>query len=1050
MQLPDILRRRLLGFFIFLATFLTCTINLSNFAAEAATPFRNETERLALLAFKDQISADPYRILSSWNDSLHFCMWSGVTCSRRHPQRITALDLMSQNLAGYLSPHIGNLSFLRNIELSNNSFQGQIPQEISRLRRLRNLHLANNSFIGDIPGNLSQCSELEKLSLNGNNLVGKIPSKLGSLSKLMWLDLYINHLNGHIPPSLGNLSSLTALDISFNDLYGNIPHDLGQLLKLGFLQLVNDQLSGTIPSSLYNLSSLTNFDLGANNLHGTIPPDFGINLPNIQWFSLHNNLLAGPIPYSLGNASRIVHLAFDGNRLRGSVPMNLENLQALLRFNLGDNQLGGEKDDMDFITSLTNCSNLYFLGLADNRFSGVLPSSITNLSSQLTYLLLEQNQISGTIPSGIENLANLNYLTMDENIFTGSIPNHLGKLRKLEVFDLSNNRLSGQIPESFGNLSRLYQLYLHGNDLQGSIPWSLGNCQSLEELILSRNNLNGTIPKQVLYIPPLRTLFVDRNSLIGPFPLDVDGLKNLEILSVSNNELSGGIPSTLGTCTHLERLYMKVNFFQGNIPSSLSSLKGLEVLDLSHNNLSGQIPTYLEELQFLRYLNLSFNDLEGAVPEHRIFQNASALAIQGNRKLCGGITKLGLPPCSKQAPTKHKKTLSLTGIVILVVVVVLSLFLLSYLLARYWVKKNSRKKPPSVSSIGEHFLEVTYAEILKATDDFSSANLIGMGSFGSVYKGVLDQIGLTVAIKVLKLQQRSASKSFIAECKTLKSIQHRNIVKILTVCSSIDFRGNDFKALVFEYMQNGSLDTWLHKDENEQHHLRCLNFIQRLNVAIDVANALDYLHHHCEDPVVHCDLKPSNILLNEDMVAHVGDFGLARVFYKDGGNCSQAQSSSVWIKGSIGYVAPEYGIGGEVSTYGDVYSYGILLLELFTGKRPIDDIFKDNLGLHHFAKMMFPERLIEIVDHRLLVDDNENNSSNEDYNKRRSRMHECLLSLVRIGISCSVEAPKERLEMRDVMLELQGVRDFYLGVSKYQAKHRKVPLSLEGPSSISN
>ncbi|XXG58747.1 hypothetical protein AAC387_Pa04g0981 [Persea americana] len=543
-------------------------------------------------------------------------------------------------------------------------------------------------------------------------------------------------------------------------------------------------------------------------------------------------------------------------------------------------------------------------------------------------------------------------------------------------------------------------------------------------------------------------LFVDRNSLSGPFPLDVDGLKNLEILNISNNELSGGIPSTLGTCTHLERLYMEVNFFQGNIPFSLRTLKGLEELDLSNNNLSGQIPRYLEEFQFLQYLNLSFNDLEGAVPEDKIFKNASAFSIKGNRKLCGGITKLGLPPCSKQAPKKHKKALSLIGIVISGVIVVLSLFLLSYYLAHYWLKKST-KKSPIISSMGERFLEVTYAELLKATDGFSSANLIGVGSFGFVYKGFLDQLGLTAAIKVVKLQQQRASKSFIAECKALRSIRHRNIVKILSVCSSIDFTGNDFKALIFEYMPNGSLDTWLHPNE-EQHNSTHLNFMQRLNVATDVASALDYLHHHCEAPVVHCDLKPSNVLLDEDMVAHVGDFGLARIFSKDVSNCSQTQSYSIGIKGSIGYVAPEYGMGGEVSTYGDVYSYGILLLEMFMGKRPTDDIFKDNLNLHQLAKMAFPERVIEIIDHHLLLQGNENISPNEDYNEVRSRMHECLLSLVRIGISCSVEAPKERLEMQDVMLELQGVRDFYLGVNKYKTKHSKVSLSHEGPSYISN
>ena len=136
---------------------------------------------------------------------------------------------------------------------------------------------------------------------------------------------------------------------------------------------------------------------------------------------------------------------------------------------------------------------------------------------------------------------------------------------------------------------------------------------------------------------------------------------------------------------------------------------------------------------------------------------------------------------------------------------------------------------------------------------------------------------MIVAIKVLKLQQQRASKSFIAESRALRSIQHRNIVKIFTVCSSIDFSGNDFKALVLEYMPNGSLDGWLHPSANELHPLKILNLIQRLNLAIDIACALEYLHNHCRPPIVHCDLKPSNILLDDDMVAHVSDFGLATI-----------------------------------------------------------------------------------------------------------------------------------------------------------------------------
>ena len=191
--------------------------------------------------------------------------------------------------------------------------------------------------------------------------------------------------------------------------------------------------------------------------------------------------------------------------------------------------------------------------------------------------------------------------------------------------------------------------------------------------------------------------------------------------------------------------------------------------------------------------------------------------------------------------------------------------------------------------------------LLKATDGFSSTNLIGVGSFGSVYKGNLGEDGSIVAIKVLNIQRQGASRSFISECDAMKNIRHGNLVKIITSCSSVDFQGNDFKALVYEFMPNGSLENWLHVDLETnvtQVEIRNLNILQRINMAIDVACALDYLHHHCPMPVVHCDLKPSNILFDCDMTAHVGDFGLAKLLSK---LTIPKQSSSIGIRGTIGY-----------------------------------------------------------------------------------------------------------------------------------------------------
>ncbi|XP_058089363.1 probable LRR receptor-like serine/threonine-protein kinase At3g47570 [Magnolia sinica] len=1042
MEFPRSNLRVLWSFILFHAILLSSI----NPCPPSVFTMKNETDRLALLAFKYGISEDPLGILSSWNDSLHFCKWEGVTCSRRHHQRVTILNLTDHSLVGHVSPHIGNLSFLRRIDLSNNKFQGQIPQEIDRLFRLQHLNLSVNSLHGEIPSNLSHCSELITINIMQNQLVGELPAELGSLSKLIFLSVSKNDMRGSIPPSLGNLSSLTTLDLTYNNFDGQIPNQLGQLAGIIFFQIGPNQLSGTIPPSIYNLSSIQVFNVAANRLHGSIPPNLGLAFPHLQWIAAGTNQFTGTLPISLSNASSLEVVDFSSNSFSGHVPLNLGSLSRLYHFNIEKNQLGSrEGDDLSFLTSLTNCTRLKAFGADNNNLEGELPSSIANLSTQLKTLYIGENKIFGIIPKEIDNLVNLSFLDLGGNSMTGTLPDAIGKLNKLQILSLYRNKFSGQIPPSIGNIARLSYLDLYGNDFHGSIPSSFGNWGFMDKFYISENKLNGIILEQV----GAAQINLSCNSFTGSLLLEVDNLENIREMDVSENKLSGEIPDTLGKCQSMELLYMHGNLFQGTIPESLKNLKGIEELDLSRNNLSGQIPKYFEEFHFLRYLNLSFNNFEGEVPKGGIFGNANAISVVGNSKLCGGIPELQLQGCPKQASKKRGKPLA-TRVKVTVITVVSSSILLSCIIAALYWRRNSPKKASSPSSTKNQWLQVSYADLLQATDGFSLANLIGVGSFGSVYKGLLECFETLVAVKVLNLLQQGAFKSFAAECEALRNIRHRNLVKILTVCSSTDFNGNDFKALVFEYMPNGSLEKWLHPNVDEQPQLRSLNLTQRLNIAIDVASALDYLHHHSKIPIVHRDLKPSNVLLNDDMVAHVGDFGLTTFLSKAAEGFSQNQTTTSGIKGSIGYIPPKYGMGGKASTHGDVYSYGILLLEMITGKSPTDDMFKDNQSLHRLAKSAFPEQVMEIIDPRFLFEDTEAIQDSENRNNLRNRMHDCLVSLVSIGVLCSAESPKERMKMRDVVMEMHAIRDLYLEVGIHRQRQNRPLLLGEGSSYLSN
>ncbi|TKW03743.1 hypothetical protein SEVIR_7G062800v4 [Setaria viridis] len=1008
-------------------------IFLSNPAAILAAESANgsEIDRQALLSFRQGITSDPLGVLSSWGNNSLYCSWRGVVCGNSPPFRVVSLQLNSLQLAGELSPSLANLTSVTRLDLGNNLFSGGIPKELGNSMSLSYVNLANNSLTGVIPHSLASSSSLSKLILSHNNLTGAIPTTLfTNSSRLTTVDLQRNSLacfippfdkvtslkylcvtenffSGSIPPSIGNVSSLLFMLLGQNILTGSIPESLRHFSKLLELDLSFNSLSGHVRLPLYNMSSLRYFSLGSNGLVGQLPSDIGYSLPNLQVLIMQSNNLVGLIPPSLENASNLQVLDLSNNSLHGRVP-SLGSLAKLHQVLLGMNQL--EAYHWQFLASLINCTQLTKLSLEGNMLNGSLPRSIGNLSTSLEYLFLGSNRISGSIPVEINNLVNLTALSMENNLLSGSIPTTMGNLQSLFILNLSKNKLSGHIPSSIGNISQLGKLFLDDNDLSGNIPSSLGQCSMILQLNLSSNSLGGLLPNELFAGPPL--------------PLGVD---------LSFNHLTGEIPDPIGPMATTVLINISNNLISGSIRPALGVLQFIQYLDLSWNDLSGNVPEFLETFTLLQKLDLSYNNFDGPIPTGRLFQNSTVVILDGNKGLCSrSPTPLALSICDVATESKNHGVALLPLIVIPSVTI--ALILLLWFVVTLWKKRvfefprwedilriirsvvqtKRREVQAFPCSNNETLKKVSYGDILKATNCFSTVHTISSTRTGSVYVGRFKYDRSLVAIKVFNLNEPGAYKSYFIECEVLRSTRHRNLMRPVTLCSTLDTENHEFKALIFKFMVNGSLERWLHCEYYSGMPERVLSLGQRICIAADVASALDYVHNQVTPPLVHCDLKPSNILLDIDMTARLGDFGSAKFLFPG----LIVPKSLAEVGGTIGYMAPEYGMGSEITTGGDVYSFGVLLLEMITGKQPTDDFFIDGLNLHNFTDSMFPDRLAEIVDPQMVRE--ESQPCTEVW------LQSYIAPLVALGLSCSMESPSDRPGMRDVCAKLSAIKESFL------------------------
>lgn len=820
-----------------------------------------------LLKFKSALQKSNTNVFSSWtqDNSNSICNFTGIVCNSN--------------------------GLVREINLPEQNLRGVLPfDSICTLQSLEKLSLGSNFLYGTISEDLKNCTGLLYLDVGCNSFSGEVPD-LSSLGKLKFLNLNNSGFSGQFPwRSLENLTSLTFLSLGDNFFETSpFPKEVFKLEKLYWLYLSNCSLEGPIPEGLGNLTQLINLELSCNQLSGEIPGDIG-KLKNLWQLELYSNFLSGKLPVGFGNLTSLVNLDANHNNLQGNIS-EVRFLTKLASLHLFENQFTGEVPE-----ELGEFNDLVKLSLYTNKFTGPLPQKLGSLAD-FVYIDVSENFLTGPIPPDMCKNGKMVELLLLQNRFTGGIPKNYVNCSSLIRLRVNNNSLSGVVPAGIWSLPNLSIIDLSMNHFEGPVASDIGKAKSLAQLFLSDNLFSGELPTAISGASSLVSIQLSSNHFSGQIPATLGGLNKLNSLRLDGNMFSGFIPDSLGLCISLADINLSGNSLSGNIPASLGYLPTLNSLNLSNNNLSGEIPTSLSSVK-LSLLDLSNNRLIGQIPVSLSIP-AFIASFTGNPGLCSPNLKQ-FQPCSSDSSTRHhlRTLISCFTVGALILLVSLAGFLSVKL------RHNDRDhplKPISWKMKPYHVLSFSENEVINA---IQKDNLIGKGGSGNVYKVTLadsrelavKHIWITESGDRKNCQSSSAvltkrnlrSAEYEAEVATLSSLRHVNVVKLYCSITS-----EDSNLLVYEYFPNGSLWDQLHICRTTE-----MGWKLRYEIALGAARGLEYLHHGCDRPVIHRDVKSSNILLDGDWKPRIADFGLAKIVQAGGGEWTHV------VAGTLGYMAP--------------------------------------------------------------------------------------------------------------------------------------------------